>query len=226
MGRYELVGFNEHLKGKIIKTKTGNKLTILEADKFTTLFNNSADLTNYLYKKGYLNDLKIVDYALLYKYNKSNRYIECLYSQDRKLVEINNPNNIYFKQLITYLLNNVNTTLPELAHNHFYINDYIYNKLLEYRILLRVGSVKELNKIFRDIEKELSKEYLQIRKLYIVINMYKRKKNIKEIKSKKVIGESNDPYIEYLITKANLGDSNAYEELKNMDLEKTLNLIL
>ena len=67
---------------------------------------------------------------------------------------------------------------------------------------------------------------MQIRKLYIVINIYKRKKNIKEIKSKKVIGESNDPYIEYLITKANLGDSNAYEELKNMDLEKTLNLIL
>ncbi len=223
MGRYELVCFDKNLNIKIIKSKTGKKMTILEADKFTTLFTDSADLTNYLYKRGYLKDKEILYYALAYKYNKSNRYFDCLYKNDRKLIEINNINNSLFNKLVMYLLTNVNTLLPEYAHNHSYINDYIYNKLLEYRVLKKVGSVNELNKIHRDIIKELAKEYLQIRKLYMLEHIYKEKNVSNDIR--KVKGESDDPYIEYLIEKANIGDIDAYEELKNMDLEKTLNLV-
>jgi len=54
-------------------------------------------------------------------------------------------------------------------------------------------------------------------------HIYKEKNVSNDIR--KVKGESDDPYIEYLIEKANIGDIDAYEELKNMDLEKTLNLV-
>ncbi len=221
MGRYELVGYDRNLKETIIKTKTKKKLTILEADKFTTLFQDTNDLTYYLYNKGYLNDLLISHYLLQYKYNKTNKYFDVLYNKDKEIIKATNKNNKLFKYLIINLLKNISSNIPEMAHNNSYINDYIYNKIEEYRILSKVGSLNETKKIVNDIERELLKEYLQIRKLYIFTNLYKE--NNKQIK---IIGESTDPYIQYLIEKANRGDRKAYEELKDMDLEKTLNLIL
>lgn len=225
MGRYELVGFDENKKGKVIKTKNSKKLTILEADEFTTLFNNSHELSYYLYKKDYLDDFIPLEYCLLYKHNKMNRFIECLYSDSREIVLLGqNLNGMSkdFVYLLSYLIKNINTMFPEYAHESKYINDYIYNKILEYRALYKKENFKELNRIIYQIKRELLKEYLQIRKLYTFIRKNKKETNIKL--SVKVIGSTDDSFINYLIESANNGNFESYEELKNMDLEKTLNL--
>ena len=115
MGRYELVGFDENKKGKVIKTKNSKKLTILEADEFTTLFNNSHELSYYLYKKDYLDDFIPLEYCLLYKHNKMNRFIECLYSDSREIVLLGqNLNGMSkdFVYLLSYLIKNINTMFP------------------------------------------------------------------------------------------------------------------
>ena len=79
-----------------------------------------------------------------------------------------------------------------------------------------------MNRIVYQIKRELLKEYLQIRKLYTFIGRNKKENNIKL--NVKVIGSTDDSYINYLIESANNGNFESYEELKNMDLEKTLNL--
>ena len=62
--------------------------------------------------------------------------------------------------------------------------------------------------------------------MYSIIKIYRNRKmvditiNVKRA----VVGESDDPYIDYLINQVKNGNEDAYEELKGMDLEKTLSL--
>lgn len=224
VGRYELVAVDKNRNGKIIPSKNGKKLTLQEADIFTSLFNNKTELAYYLYQKGYI-EYEPENFYLLYHANKKIRYIEVLYKCDERIIplarssrEINkiNPYNSVFGSLVSYLLRKVNTELIEFAYNNKYINKYVYEKLIEYKH-------NPCNHTIQNIEKELAKEYLQIRKLYTVIKLYSNKK-INNKQRRKIIGSTNDPYLEYLIDLANAGSESAYEEIKQMDLEKTLNL--
>lgn len=230
VGRYELVAVDKNKNGKIIVSKDNKKLTLQEADIFTSLFNDKNELAYYLYSKGYINE-KPEMFVLLYHINKKCCFLNCLYKEDNDIITLaksskeNNKINTYnsiFGKILSYLIRNVNSDFIEFAYNYKYINKYVYDKLIEYRY-------NRSNGIVKSIERELSKEYLQIRKLYSIIKIYnnldkKDKVKIAEYNTRKVTGESNDPYIEYLIGKANMGYENAYEELKQMDLEKILSL--
>ena len=122
------------------------------------------------------------------------------------------------------MIKNADTEFIEYAYNHKYINKYVFDKLIEYRDSVKNRS--NTNIIIKSIEKELSKEYLQVRKLYSIIKIYRNRKmvditiNVKRT----VVGESDDPYIDYLINQVKNGNEDAYEELKGMDIEKTLSL--
>lgn len=216
LGRYELVGINYNNQGTIIPTKNGKKLTLKEADLFTSLFENKDELYYYLNQKGLINFVP-QKFVLIYKCYRQTKYIECIYKDNKELVNMINPtntnkinsNNYYFKYMVTFLTKYMDNELIEYAYEKKYINQYIYEKLIEYK-----KTRKEF--ILNKIKQELSKEYLQVRKLYTIIQLYKTNNF-----EKKVTGTSVDPYIEYLIQKANNNDENAYEELKQMDLEKT-----
>lgn len=219
-GRYELVAVDYCNKGKVIQSKNGGKLSLAEADIFTGLFNNKEELNYYLFKKEYI-DFNVKKFVLLYYVNKKSRYFDCLYKEDRDLISLAHlfkknkkvsTNNSLLNYLVSYLVKNNNDDFIEYAYSHKYINKYLYEKLLEYRY----GNNKL---IIKNIINELSKEYLQIRKIYELKKNYN-----KNIVDKKVIGSSDDPYIQYLIDKANNNDENAYEELRLLDLEKTMNL--
>lgn len=219
-GRYELVAVNYSKKGQIIQSKNNKKLTLQDADIFTSLFNNKDELTYYLRNKGYI-DFEPKMYVLLYKANKKLRYLDCLYKEDEPIITLArsskkdnkiNTFNSTFGYSLSFLIRNADTNFIEYAYNYKYINKYVYDKLIEYRH-------NKSNLIVKSIERELSKEYLQIRKLYSIIKLYKNSKM-----NKKVTGESEDPYIQYLIEEANKGNENAFDELKQMDLEKTLGL--
>lgn len=220
-GRYELVALNNQNQGKIIVSKNEKKLTLQEADLFTGLFNNKEELSHYLTSKGYL-DFIPKKFVLLYVYNKKNKYLDCLYKEDEKILQLARESkegkiktsNVYFNYLVLYLLKNANYDLIEFMYDFKYINKYLYDKLCEYK-------ETKSQSIVQSIKRELSKEYSQIRKIYTL-----EKQNKTNQKRKKVAGTSDDPYIEYLIEKANQNNEEAYEELKQMDLEKTLNIKL
>lgn len=219
-GRYELVAVDYNKRGQIIQSKNKKKLTLQDADIFTSLFNNKEELTYYLRKKEYINYNPKM-YVLLYKANKKLRYLDCLYKEDEEIIKLarsskkDNKINTYnrtFGYLLSFLIRNADTNFVEYAYHYKYINKYVFDKLIEYRH-------NKSNLLVKSIERELSKEYLQTRKLYSIVKIYKNNKM-----NKKVTGESEDPYIQYLIDEANKGNENAFEELKQMDLEKTLGL--
>ena len=56
VGRYELVAVDKNKKGKIIASKNNKKLTLQEADIFTSLFQDKNELAYYLYSKGYIDE--------------------------------------------------------------------------------------------------------------------------------------------------------------------------
>ena len=232
VGRYELVAVDKSGIGKIIISKNKKKLTLQSADIFTGLFNNKDELAFYLYQKGYI-DYNPSKFVLLYKVNKTSKFLDCLYSDDKEIIKLakssreNNKINTYstvFGYLFSYLIKNADTEFIEYAYNHKYINKYVFDKLIEYRDSVKNRS--NTNIIIKSIEKELSKEYLQVRKLYSIIKIYRNRKmvditiNVKRT----VVGESDDPYIDYLINQVKNGNEDAYEELKGMDIEKTLSL--
>ena len=233
VGRYELVAVDKNGRGKVVVSKNKKKLTLQSADIFTGLFNNKDDLGFYLYQKGYI-DYNPSKFVLLYKVNKTSKFLDCLYSDDKEIIKLakssreNNKINTYstvFGYLFSYLIKNADTEFIEYAYYHKYINKYIYDKILEYRDSIKNRS-NNANIIVRSIERELAKEYLQVRKLYSIIKIYRNRKmvditiNVKRT----VVGESDDPYINYLICQVKNGNEDAYEELKGMDLEKTLSL--
>lgn len=224
VGRYELVAVDKNKKGKIIVSKNNKKLTLQEADIFTSLFQDKNELAYYLCSKGYIDETPEM-FVLLYHTNKKSRYLNCLYKENNDIIKIakaskeNNKVNIYnslFGKLLSYLIRNADSEFIEYAYHYKYINKYVYDKLLEYRY-------NKSNSIINAIERELSKEYLQVRKLYSIIKLYNNKKVDNSLR-RKIVGESNDPYIDYLVEKANMGSESAYEELKQMDLEKILSL--
>lgn len=243
VGRYELVAVGKNGKGNIITSKNEKKLTLQEADIFTSLFNDKNELSYYLYSKGYITETPEM-FVLLYHVNKKCCYLKCLYKEDNEFIKIakgskgNNKvdtNNSLFCTLLSFLIKNADNDFVEYAYDHKYINKYIYDKLIEYKY-------NKSNYIIKAIAKELSKEYLQVRKLYSIMKIYNNvNKSICEetinknneqhiinvedkVLRRKIVGESSNPYIEYLIEKANMGCENAYEELKGMDLEKILSL--
>ena len=232
VGRYELVAVDKNGIGKVIVSKNKKKLTLQNADIFTGLFNNKDELAFYLYQKGYI-DYNPSKFVLLYKVNKTSKFLDCLYKEDSEIIKLakssreNNKINTYsnvFCYLFSYLIKNADTEFIEYAYNHKYINKYVFDKLIEYRDSVKNRS--NTNIIIKYIEKELSKEYLQVRKLYSIIKIYRNRKmvditiNVKRT----VVGESDDPYIDYLINQVKNGNEDAYEELKGMDIEKTLSL--
>ena len=207
VGRYELVAVDKSGIGKIIISKNKKKLTLQSADIFTGLFNNKDELAFYLYQKGYI-DYNPSKFVLLYKVNKTSKFLDCLYKEDSEIIKLakssreNNKINTYsnvFCYLFSYLIKNADTEFIEYAYNHKYINKYVFDKLIEYRDSVKNRS--NTNIIIKSIEKELSKEYLQVRKLYSIIKIYRNRKmvditiNVKRT----VVGESDDPYIDYLI---------------------------
>ena len=232
VGRYELVAVDKNGRGKVVVSKNKKKLTLQSADIFTGLFNNKDELAFYLYQKGYI-DYNPSKFVLLYKVNRGSKFLDCLYKEDSEIIKLaksyreSNKINTYstvFGYLFSYLIKNADTEFIEYAYNHKYINKYVFDKLIEYRDSVKNRS--NTNIIIKSIEKELSKEYLQVRKLYSIIKIYRNRKmvditiNVKRT----VVGESDDPYIDYLINQVKNGNEDAYEELKGMDLEKTLSL--
>ena len=188
VGRYELVAVDKNKKGKIIASKNNKKLTLQEADIFTSLFQDKNELAYYLCSKGYIDETPEM-FVLLYHTNKKSRYLNCLYKENNDIIKIakaskeNNKVNIYnslFGKLLSYLIRNADNEFIEYAYHYKYINKYVYDKLLEYRY-------NKSNSIIKAIERELSKEYLQVRKLYSIIKLYNNKKVDNSLRRKIVI---------------------------------------
>lgn len=177
VARYELVAVDEHKNGHLIVSKKGPKLTLQEIDLFTTLFKSSEEMTLYLDRKNYLNGIKPVKYVALYTANKAKRYVDCCYKEDQDIISLaisskeTNKVNIYNSasiKLINTLLYSDGEMLDFLYENK-YINDHIYQKMLEYK-----ASYTGAQRLQLQIERELTKEYLQIRKLYSGIKAFRK----------------------------------------------------
>lgn len=243
--RYELVALDSSNNGRVIDAKTNSKLTLQQLDLFTTKFSSPEHLTFYLKSKGYLDNFNPVNYVALYRANKEERYLNCYYKNETDIInlanstkdsnKVNEYSGIYRK-----IVNDFFQIIKSKEMKGFldyvlinkYINEYIYNKIIDYIIKFKNNvPYKQLLIIERQITRELTKEYLQVRKLYGAIKTfkeYKAKLEIGQLNNKRKIikGEYQESYIEYLIEKANLGDKNAYEELMNMELDKTKELNL
>ena len=108
VGRYELVAVDKNKKGKIIASKNNKKLTLQEADIFTSLFQDKNELAYYLCSKGYIDETPEM-FVLLYHTNKKSRYLNCLYKENNDIIKIakaskeNNKVNIY-NSLVNYYL--------------------------------------------------------------------------------------------------------------------------
>lgn len=245
VARYELVAIDAYNNGKVLDTKTGSKLTLQQLDLFTTTFTSPEHLTFYLKEKGYLQDFEPINYAAVYKANKTDRYLNCFYKNDTDIINLakssssNNKVNEYcgvYRKIINEFFQIIKSKKRKEFLDHIlinkYINEYVYNKIIDYLVKFKNNApYKVLLMIERQITRELTKEYLQVRKLYEAIKtfkMYKVKLEVEQKNNKRKIikGEYNEPYIEYLITRANKGDDNAHEELMAMELEKTKELNL
>jgi len=245
VARYELVAIDAYNNGKVLDTKTGTKLTLQQLDLFTTTFSSPEHLTFYLKEKGYLDDFNPINYVAVYKVNKTNRYLNCYYKNDTDIIKlaksssdnnkVNEYNGIYRKiinEFFQIIKSKKRKEFLEYILINRYINEYVYNKIIDYLVKFKNNApYKELIKTEKQITRELTKEYLQVRKLYDAIKTFKMYKakletDYENNKRKIIKGEYNDPYIEYLITRANNNDDNAYEELMNIELEKTKGLNL
>jgi len=243
--RYELVGVDSQNKGKVIESKKGTKLTLQELDLFTTLFSSPQELTMYLKQKGYLDDFHPVNYVAIYKVNNTHRYVNCCYKSETDIITLakssKNTNKVNERcGILRNLLNTLFCSITsanmqgflEFALTNRYINEYIYKKMIEYKkAVLHYATYNETTQLQRQITNELTKEYLQVRKLYDGLNAYKARKrridiDFGEIKKVVITGNTDEPYINYLVQRANKGDENAYEELMGMELEKTRGLKL
>ena len=245
VARYELVALDSYNNGKVLDTKTGSKLTLQQLDLFTTTFVSPEHLTFYLKSKGYLEAFNPINYVAVYKVNKTDRYLNCYYKNDTDIISLaksssdNNKVNEYngvYRKIINEFFQIIKSKdmkgFLDYTLINRYINEYVYNKIIDYLVKFKNNApYKELIKIERQITRELTKEYLQVRKLYDAIKtfkMYKAKLEVdhKNNKRKVINGEYSDPYVEYLIVRANNGDDNAYEELMSMELDKTKQLNL
>ena len=133
VGRYELVAVDKNKKGKIIASKNNKKLTLQEADIFTSLFQDKNELAYYLCSKGYIDETPEM-FVLLYHTNKKSRYLNCLYKENNDIIKIakaskeNNKVNIYnslFGKLLSYLIRNADNEFIEYAYHYKYINKYV-----------------------------------------------------------------------------------------------------
>lgn len=245
VARYELVAIDSYNNGKVLDTKDGTKLTLQQLDLFTTTFSSPEHLTYYLKEKGYLDGFNPINYVAVYKVNKTDRYLNCYYKGENEIINLaktssdNNKVNEYsgaYRKIINEFFQIIKSKkrkeFLDYALINRYINEYVYNKIIDYLVKFKNNApYKELIKIERQITRELTKEYLQVRKLYDAIKtfkMYKAKLETEyENNKRKIIkGEYNDPYVEYLIIRANNDDDNAYEELMSMELDKTKQLNL